>query len=190
MKYNDLEILKSGYEGIHNHIIPLMLRTEEVKLRNRINKTINPIIWMSWHMLRTEDMFLSNVVFKLDQIFHVENWQNKLGITTANVGTGMGVEEADRLSAEVLLDPLLKYNQSVKQHSLNLLKQVNSLGSDELDPAQMIESRLRKAEAFPEGVLQERAGAYAPTPISTCLLGLINHSYMHFGQYLAIMKPL
>ena len=190
MEFHDLEILKSGYEGVHNHIIPLMLRTDEDKLRNRINETINPIIWMSWHMLRTEDMFLSNVVFKTDQIFHAENWQNKLGIITANVGTGMSAEEADNLSADVLLEPLLEYNQSVKDHSLNLLVRVSKLESDKLDAPEMIESRLRKAQAFPEGVLEERASAYAPTPISTCLLGLINHSYMHFGQYLAIMKPL
>ena len=190
MEFKDLEIIRSGYEGLHDHIIPSMLKSGEDQLRHRLIPTINPIGWMCWHMLRTEDMFLSNVIFGEDQIFHLGNWQNKLGINTANVGTGMTVAEADELAKQLDLEALKDYNIAVKEHSLKLLNKTADLESDKLDDADIITERLIKADAFPEGVLQERAKAYAPTPVSTCILGLISHAYMHFGQYLVLTKPL
>ncbi len=190
MEFKDLEIIRSGYEGLHDHIIPSMLKRSEDQLRSRLIPTINPIIWMCWHMLRTEDMFLSNVIFREDQVFHLGNWQGKLGIDTANVGTGMTVAEADELAKQVNIEALKDYNIAVKEHSLELLNKTADLESDRLDDADLITGRLKKAQAFPDGVLQERAGAYSPTPVSTCILGLISHAYMHFGQYLVLTKPL
>ena len=175
---------------MHDHMIPAMLKTGEDRLRRRIIPSINPIIWMSWHVLRVEDMFLSNVVFRQEQIFHLGNWQSKLGISTANVGTGMSTNEADELAKEVKLEALKKYNLAVKGNSLDLLSKIDILDSNKLDDAEIIEARLRKGGVFPESVLQERARAYAPTPVSTCILGVISHTYMHFGQYLALTKPL
>ena len=190
MEYQDLEILKSGYKGIHDHIVPSMLRKDEELIRKRIIPSINPIIWMSWHMLRVEDMFLSNVVFKKQQVFHSEEWRNRLQIETAHVGTGMTVSETDSLASRIDVDALKDYNVAVEHHTSGLLSAIADLPNDQLDSAEDIERRLRIADAFPENVLVERASAYAPTPISACLLGVISHSYMHFGQYLALTKPI
>lgn len=190
MEYKDLDILRSGYTGIHDQLIPAMLKTNEKQLRFRMNPLINPIIWMVWHILRTQDMFLSNVIFRSEQLFHSGSWQYKLGIDTQHVGTGMTAKEADQLAATVQLDALHAYNKAVKEHSLNLLSELTHLESDKLDPEEVIADRLRVARAFPEEVLTERARAYAPTPVSTCILGVISHAYMHFGQFLALMKRL
>ena len=190
MEFKDLEILRSGYEGVHDQLIHAMLKSSEEQLRNRIIPSINPIIWMVWHILRSQDMFLSNVVFDDEQIFHSGNWHNKLGIDTQHTGTGMTVEEADQLAATVRIEPLRLYNKALKEHSLKLLSKVTELKSNQLDSAEAIATRLRAADAFPEEVLIERSTAYAPTSVSTCLLGVISHAYMHFGQYLVLTKPL
>ena len=145
---------------------------------------------MVWHILRVEDMFLSNVVFRRDQEFHRASWQAKLGITTPHVGTGMSKKEADELSKAVIIPSLIEYNQAVREHTNQLLTLIEKWPTDQLDKAEEIEVRLKTANAFPKGVLSERARAYAPTPVSDCLLGVINHGYMHFGQFLALTKPL
>ena len=190
MKFNDLEVLKAGYENLHDRIIPVMLRTDKEKLRPRLIPTINPIIWMAWHMLRIEDMFLSDVIFRQKQIFHSDNWQRILQIETTHVGTGMEKTEADELAKQIDLEGLRSYNLAVKQHTNDLLDLVTSWPSEKLDAEEVIEARLRASGAFPDGVLEDRVKAYAPSPMSACLLGLLNHAYMHFGQYLSIMKPL
>lgn len=190
MKIDSLKLLSTSYELIHDRIIPFMLKMEENELRKRIIASVNPVGWMVWHVLRVEDMFLSTVVFSCTQLFHKDNWQEKLNIHTAQVGTGMSKSEADSLAASINLVELAAYNEAVREHSLRLLKSVPDLKNDQLDPASAIEERLKEAMAFPDAVAEERALAYEPTPVSTCLLGVIHHTYMHFGQYLALTKPL
>ena len=171
-------------------IVPWMLKMDHAKIRKRLVPTMNPVAWMIWHVLRVEDMFLSTVVFNEKQKFHSDNWREQLNINTSHVGTGMTTQEADQLSLDVDLDALAAYNQAVRLHSLQLLEHVDKFQGNELDSAEIIEGRLKESMAFPDPVAEERARAYAPSPVSTCLLGVINHTYMHFGQYLAITKPL
>ena len=190
MQIDELAILKSGYEAVHDRIIPFMFRMEENKIRTRIIPLINPVAWMIWHVLRVEDMFLSDVVFKKEQIFHLNKWQDRLKIETAHVGTGMTQEQADQLSLHINLNQLKEYNVAVRGHSLKLLSLLPDWPSDKLDDAEEIEKRLLAADAFPPQVAGERSIAYAPTPVSSCILGVISHTYMHFGQYLALTKPL
>ena len=190
MQFDELGILKSGYEAVHDRIIPFMFKMEEYKIRNRVIPMINPVAWMIWHVLRVEDMFLSNVVFRQEQAFHKGNWQDRLNIPTAQVGTGMTKEQADQLSSQIDLEGLKEYNLEIKEYTLNLLELLPEWPSNSLDDPDVIEKRLLAADAFPASVAKERAIAYAPTPVSSCILGVISHSYMHFGQYLALTKPL
>ena len=190
MVFDELNMLKSGYEAVHDRIIPFMSRMEEDRIRQRIIPLINPVAWMIWHVLRVEDMFLSDVVFRKEQAFHRDNWQDRINIETAQVGTGMTKEQADQLSLQIDLNQLKEYNAAVKEHSLNLIDMLPAWPSNQLDDADEIEKRLLDSNAFPAPVAKERAIAYAPTPVSSCVLGVISHTYMHFGQYLALTKPL
>ena len=190
MQTEELSILKSGYEVVHDRIIPFMFKMEENKIRSRIIPLINPVAWMIWHVLRVEDMFLSDVVFKKEQVFHKDGWLDLLQINTAQVGTGMRKEQADELALQINLEALKEYNSAVRKHTFELLQLLPEWPGNELDSAELIEMRLLKSDAFPPQVAKERAIAYAPTPVTSCILGLINHTYMHFGQYLALTKPL
>ena len=190
MQLEEMEMTKSAYELVHDRIIPFMFKMEETRLRERIIPLINPVVWLIWHVLRVEDMFLSTVVFRKEQAFHASNWLERMQIRTAHVGTGMSKEEADNLAQQIDLNALKDYNNAIKEHSLKLLELLPQWPTNELDDASEIENRLLAADAFPPEVAKERAIAYAPTPISACVIGVINHTYMHFGQYLALTKPL
>lgn len=190
MQPEKMEMLKSAYEVVHDRIVPFMQKMEEDKIRKRIIPLMNPVAWMIWHVLRVEDMFLSNVVFRKEQAFHKDGWQERLGIRTAHVGTGMSTKEADELAGEIDLNALKEYNLAIREHSMNLIRLLPEWPSNELDDAQEIEKRLLASDAFPTEVAKERSIAYAPTPVSTCVLGVVNHTYMHFGQYLVLTKPL
>ena len=190
MKIDELAIIKTGYEAVHDRLIPFMFKMEEDKIRKRIIPLINPVAWMIWHVLRVEDMFLSDVIFRKRQEFHKGKWLKQLKINTPNVGTGMTKEQADQLSLQINLDALKSYNSAIKDQTLNLLMLLPDWPNDKLDDASVIEKRLLESKAFPPPVAKERAIAYAPTPVSACILGVINHTYMHFGQYLVLTKPL
>ena len=182
--------IKNSFYAIHDHFIPQMLDSEELKLRHRVIDEINPIIWIAWHMLRSEDMYLNTVVFGNKQVFEESDWMQRLNITTSITGTGMSTQEADELSKQVKKESLLEYNQAVKVRSLELVDRSKELGDDVFDSAENIDSRLKAANAFPEGIRQERAEAYAQFPLSNGINGITMHGFMHIGQYLAVTKPL
>lgn len=187
---DQLTIIKNGYVGFHDNLIPLMLQTEDPMLRQRVTPAINPIIWMAWHILRTEDMFLNTVIFDKKQVFEQADWKARLNIKTNYIGTGITPEEADLISISLDLDQLHNYNQAVRENSLKLIDSYPSLEIDQIADESELNRRLMVVDAFPEGVRQSRAKAYAPTPISAGILGILNHGYMHLGQYFSITKPL
>lgn len=187
---DQLNIIKNGYKGFHDNLIPMMLQTKDPMLRERVTPTINPIIWMAWHILRTEDMFLNTVIFDEKQVFHQESWKTLLNINTNYIGTGITTDEADQISIDLDLDQLHNYNQAVRKNSLKLIDSYPSLGIDQIADENELDKRLKAVDSFPEGVRQNRAKAYAPTPISAGILGVLNHGYMHVGQYFSVTKPL
>lgn len=184
------KVIAEAYCTLHDYIIIQMLESGPGFLRKRKVKTINPIIWQAWHILRTEDMFLNTVMFDKPQVFHAENWKNRLGIETDEVGTGMKPTEVDSISNSLSLVGLMGYNQSMKKHALDLLAHFSSEDMDQLDDAMELDRRLQVVDAFPDGVREERALAYAPTRRSTGFLGVIQHGFMHFGQFSAVTKPM
>ena len=186
----EMEIVKGSYQGIHDHMIPMMLKTVEPRLRHRVMDGINPIIWMAWHIMRTEDMFFNTVMFNRQQVFQSGNWRKKLKIDTNHVGTGMTTQEADRLSLKVDLEELVKYNHEMKKAVIRLLDNPPIPIDNPLDSEKELDERLKMSDSFPEGVRQNRAKAYAPNPVSSGVIGLISHAYMHIGQYFVVTKPL
>ncbi len=182
--------IKNNYLTIHDHFIPLMLKTEESLLRDRVVKEINPIIWITWHILRSEDMFLSTVVFNEIQEFHKGNWMDKLNVATNHTGTGMSVEEVDTLSKNINIVEMLMYNEVVKNRSLQYVDRSKELGDEEYKSEEDIYQSLHEADVFPEGVKQERAKAYSKYSLSNGIVGILMHGYMHIGQYMLITKPL
>ena len=187
---HQFDYIKQGYLGIHDHMIPSMMRTKEPHLRERIVNEINPIIWMVWHILRTEDMYMNTVMFDRVQVYHRENWQEKLEINTSHVGTGMTREQVDELCFQVNSDQLFAYNQTMKKEVLELTENPPIPFDSPLANAEIMKRRLQNSDSFPDSVLENRALAYSPFEVSSGLIGLISHAYMHIGQYFAVTKPL
>ncbi len=185
-----MQAIKNNYLAIHNHFIPLMLSTEEPLLRERVVKEINPIIWMAWHIIRTEDMYLNTVVFDQPQVFHEFDWLTRLKAGTSNTGTGMSPKDADELSQRLDKKSLLDYNDEVGKRSMTLLERSIDLDDDLFAGEEEIEHRLKVADVFPQGVMQERAKAYAQFPLASGITGIAMHGFMHIGQYQIITKPL
>lgn len=148
---DQIQIIKHGYTGFHDNLIPLMLQTEDPDLPERVTPTINPIIWMAWHILRTEDMFLNTVIFDQKQVFHKDNWMARLNINTNYIGTGISPEEADQISIDLDIDQLHNYNQAVRENSLGLIDSYTKLTIDQIAEENELDTRLKAVDAFPEG---------------------------------------
>ncbi len=184
------QAIKNSFLTIHSYFIPQMLSTEETLFRSRAIPEINSIAWIAWHILRTEDMFLNTVVYGEPQVFQSQDWGSKLGVPFSQVGTGMSREAADLVSKQVTIEGLSEYNKEVRNRSLQLVDRSVELDDDAFDSFENIDGRLKAADAFPDGVRQERASSYAKVPLASGITGITMHGFMHIGQYFSIAKPL
>ncbi|MBM3217836.1 MAG: DinB family protein [Candidatus Rokubacteria bacterium] len=72
----------------------------DAQLRVRPGKGLNSIVWLLWHMARTEDVAVNLIVAARPQVFD-EAWSRRMNIPHVQMGSGMTEEEvADPPSAQ------------------------------------------------------------------------------------------
>ena len=90
----------------------------------------NPIGFLFWHTIRSEDVFVHNLLGK-PPIWESRKWGEKLGMDTESQGTGFEENEAD-LAAALSLSDVMQYAEQVTQSTDDYLK---SLDDAKLDVA-------------------------------------------------------
>ncbi len=88
----------------------------------------NPIGFIFWHSMRSEDETISSLQKKLS-VWESEKWYQKLGMDAKAAGTGFKEPEVDKVAALPLAE-VLKYAERVAQSAQDYLK---TLKDTELD---------------------------------------------------------
>jgi hypothetical protein len=65
------------------------------QLRRRPGEGLNSMVWLLWHMARTEDVAVNLVVAGRAQVFD-EAWARRMNVPRPDMGTGMTAEEVAR----------------------------------------------------------------------------------------------
>lgn len=78
-----------------------------------IPDTKNSIAWHYWHIARIEDMTMNILIADDNQIFHSENWSQKLNVPFLHSGNDMTPEEIRELSENICLTSLIDYRKAV-----------------------------------------------------------------------------
>ncbi len=76
-------------------------------------KEEHSIAWLFWHLTRIEDATMNVLLAGKPQMFMVEGWQSRLGVTAGEVGNAMSPEEMAALSAALNISALREYRVAV-----------------------------------------------------------------------------
>src|SRR5712691_3565689 len=68
------------------------------QMRGRLGQGLNSLVWLLWHMARTEDVAVNLVVAGRPQLLD-ENWLRWLNVRWRTIGTGMTDDEVSELTA-------------------------------------------------------------------------------------------
>ena len=122
------EFVRSAVDELHRAMLDDMRPLTKENLAWKPAPKANPIGFLFWHFMRTEDNNIQRLQGK-PSIWESEGYHQNLGLDARAQGTGFTETDADRIS-RVPLDQMLAYAEKVVQSTSDFLK---SLSDEQLD---------------------------------------------------------
>ena len=82
------------------------------QMRTRPGKGLNSLVWLLWHMARTEDVAINLVVAGRDQILD-DPWARRMNVPWRIIGTGMTDDEVSEMTAGADVAAVRAYRSAV-----------------------------------------------------------------------------
>ncbi len=128
---NALEYFRSEVKETHKSLLEAVRGLTDAQLHFRPLGRGNPIAFIFWHYLRTEDIIVHLLFQNKKPLWNVEGWDRKFGMDPKSQGTGMTAEQAATLRIENL-DEFLAYANKVFQASEAYLRDLKEGALDEV----------------------------------------------------------
>ncbi|HKP52813.1 MAG TPA: DinB family protein [Chloroflexia bacterium] len=160
--------------------------TEE-QMRASPGKGMNSIVWLLWHMARTEDVAMNILIAGLPQVLSEGDWIERLNLSRHDIGTSMNDEEVRGISEQIDIPTLLAYRNAVGRRTREI---VRGLDMEELD--EEVDSA-RAGKLLDDGVLVEgarRVAEFWGREKKATLLSLpaTGHPFMHLAEALTMRR--
>jgi hypothetical protein len=161
----------------------------EAEMRVRPAKGLNSIVWLLWHMARTEDASVNLVVAHRPQVLD-NDWIHRLGVPWRHIGTGMTDDEVSELTQRADVAAVRAYRDAVGRHTREV---VRALGPAVWDDPVTVADTARAAAA---GAFGPRAGwvdgaGFPPWQDQSRAARLsgaaLRHNAMHMGEAVTIL---
>jgi hypothetical protein len=186
-----INFFKEHRQALFNlYVFPLYQKLSPTQLRCRPDMRLNSIIWNLWHSSRAEDLGINRLVTDGIQVLDEGCWNERLNLSTRQIGTGMTKEEVDQLSDSIDLEAMYSYHQAVYAKTTRIIDHLSAGVLDETLDAALLTRILQDGETL------HPAGAwvydvYLNQTKGWLLLHLgLNHHYFHLGDSLAVLSLL
>jgi len=154
------------------------LNDEQLRISPKAGQ--NSIVWLLWHMARTEDVMMNVLVAGQPQLISEEGWTTRLNVSLSDIGAGMKDDAVADFTAKVDIAALRDYRAAVGRRTREI---VSSLTAEEIE-APIEQAHLERALA--EGVLGENTGwipdFWRDRRKAWCLSLVNGHNYLHIGE--------
>jgi hypothetical protein len=117
----------SGRQGDERWLAGL----SEAQMRRRPRAGLNSVVWLLWHMARTEDVAVNLVVAARSQVFD-EAWARRMSIPRPDMGTGMTADEVATLSEQADVAVVRRYRAAVGLRTREVLQTMPAGAWDEI----------------------------------------------------------
>ena len=157
------------------------------QMRDRPDGSGNSVVWLMWHLARTEDAIVNAVIHERDQILLTDGWTEKLGVESTLIGTGLGEEEVEDISKRIDVDSVNEYWKTVADETSEWLKTMNEETLERIP-----EWRIEEAPPIIAGVENAAAASFWSGRTVGFLFGgtVISHGYIHIGEMQSIVGRL
>ena len=154
------------------------------QMRIRPGSGLNSLVWLLWHMARTEDAAVNPVVAGGDQVLDDE-WMRRMNVPWRIIGTGMTDEEVTEMTARADVGAVRAYRSAV---GLRTREVVQALPADAWDEIVGVEDIKRGAVAGAFRDWVEDAGYpwLGSTRGDQLASSALRHNAVHMGEAVTI----
>ena len=160
----------------------------EADMRARPAKGVNSIVWLLWHMARTEDASVNLVVSHGRQVLDDE-WVRRLRVDWRHIGTGMTDAEVSELTARADVAAVRAYRDAVGRRTREVVRGLPPAAWDE--PVTVADTaRAAAAGAFGPNAPWADGVGFKPWQDQSRAARLsgaaLRHNAMHMGEGVTI----
>jgi hypothetical protein len=161
--------------------------TEE-QMRARPDDRLNSLVWLLWHMGRTEDAAVNLVVSNGRQVLN-DDWARRMNVPSRTIGTGMTKGEVADLSRRADVDAVRAYRSAVGRQTRDV---VSGLRPDAWeDIVGLVDTaRAAAAGAFAPNTAWVEGVGYKPwqghTRAAQLAASAIRHNAVHLGEAITV----
>jgi hypothetical protein len=116
---------------------------DDAQMRMRPGPGLNSLVWLLWHMARTEDAAVNAVVAARDQVLD-DDWIRRMDVPWRIIGTGMTDDEVGEMTARADVAAVRAYRSAVGRRTREV---VSALRADAWDDIVGVEDIRRGAAA-------------------------------------------
>jgi len=154
------------------------------QMRLRPGPRLNSLVWLLWHMARTEDAAVNPVVAARDQVLD-EDWIRRMDVPWRTIGTGMTTDEVTEMSTRADVAAVRAYRSAVGRRTQEVVRALRPEAWDEIVEVPDI----RRAAA--DGALRDWVeGASYPwlgwTRAEQLASSALRHNSAHIGEAVTI----
>jgi hypothetical protein len=140
----------------------------------------NSIAWSVWHLARTEDVVVNTVIRGDRQLFDIDGWDARLGVSDSRIGTGFSDDEVSGFSGEIDPSTLIEYWTAVSRGTSAWLDEIPL---ETLDEVPDLRERLKDVRQIVPESASWIYGAWGHKTVSYLLRGpVISHGFIHLGE--------
>lgn len=121
-----------------NEVDALLINLKDYEWSVMPTSNDETIAWVIWHIARIEDLTMSFLVARENQIFN-SGWQNKMNVPITDTGNALSDDEIMNLSQNINITQLLKYRNAVGRNTRRIVENLSSndlkkkVSSEDLD---------------------------------------------------------
>lgn len=101
------------------------------QMRARPGKGLNSLVWLLWHMARTEDVAVNLVVSEGRQVLD-DDWARRMNVPWRIIGTGMTDGEVAELTERADVDAVRAYRTAVGRRTRDVVRALRPEVWDEI----------------------------------------------------------
>lgn len=172
---------------VSGHVFPIQRIFGELsddQMRMRPGPRLNSLVWLLWHMARTEDAAVNPVVAGRDQVLDDE-WMRRMNVPWRIIGTGMTDDEVTEMTGRADIASVRAYRSAV---GLRTREVVGTLRPEAWDEIVGVEDIRRAAAAgalrdWVEGTTYPWLGWTRGDQLASSAL---RHNAAHIGEAVTI----
>jgi DinB superfamily len=103
----------------------------DAQMRLRPGRGVNSLVWILWHMARTEDAAVNLVVAGRDQVLD-EEWMVSMNVSWRIIGTGMTDDEVTAMTARADVAAVRAYRSAVGRRTREVMQGLHVEAWDEI----------------------------------------------------------